>query len=162
MARATVSRRDFEAGRLPAMCVRTGEPADTLVEVKVVALPSGDVSALAVLIGGLGGWLALYSRQVRGYLPMTGAAAREQRLLRRVRAVAFLTIFVALFVSIYEPVAFVIAVLMLVTFVVTLLVGLRVEVTGRTEDGGETVTLSPVHPRFAELVRARPSTGTLP
>src|SRR3712207_1749258 len=93
MARATVFVDDAVLGRLPAVCVRTGAPADGTIDLIHRVNRFSPWMWLLVLLGPLG-WLGLVLAVLTGgetvsvRLPVSEAAFDEWRGRRRLRWIA--------------------------------------------------------------------------
>jgi len=96
-ARALIWSTDLKLGFLPAVCVKTGEPADASVKFRFVTLPPWGYALLLLLLTGIGLLLVsiimrLVSRVESGRLPYRSSVARNLRIWRWAGIGAFVAI----------------------------------------------------------------------
>jgi hypothetical protein len=95
---------DLSSGRLPAVCVKTGRPADASVKFRFVTLPKWGYLLLFLLCTGIGTLaviiiMRVISRSERGRLPYLRPAANRIRLWRWIAVGTFVGIPVLLFAA---------------------------------------------------------------
>ncbi|MDQ6919328.1 MAG: hypothetical protein M3Z98_08215 [Candidatus Dormibacteraeota bacterium] len=91
---ALIWSTDLKLGHLPAVCVRTGQPADASVKFRFVTTPRWAYLMILLVCTGVGLVLAsiimrLVSRSATGRLPYVRAEANRIRLWRWVRVALF-------------------------------------------------------------------------
>lgn len=95
---------DLKSGRLPAVCVKTGQRADASVKFRIVTLPRWGYLLLILLCTGIGTLpviiiMRAVSRSEGGRLPYLRPAANRIRLWRWIAAGTFVGIPVLLFAA---------------------------------------------------------------
>jgi hypothetical protein len=94
---ALIWSTDLKLGHLPAVCVKTGRPADASVKFRFTTLPTWANALYLLLLTGVGLLIVfiimrLVSRVESGSLPYARAAANRIRLWRWVRVALFIGI----------------------------------------------------------------------
>ena len=84
MARAAATVADFEAGNLPSVCAKTGEPTDGYTKVRYSSAPTW--TWILLFFGILPFLIAQYfaTVHVEGRLPMSEDAQRRVRMFNRI------------------------------------------------------------------------------
>jgi hypothetical protein len=157
VARVWVHREDLITGDLPPVCVRTGDPTDELVAVRLDSLP--EWTWILLLFGVVPFLIAAIfaTERVPGRLPMS-LRARERRRGHRRRvwaagAVAFGLFVVAAVAQTSWPFWFALGALVVV---LGSLLGLERSLpSARPDRTGLGVHLRRVHPAFVEAVAQR-------
>lgn len=164
VAGVVLRRDDYEDGVLPAVCVRTGVPADVLVDHRSGAGSSPAV-LLLLLLGPIGVVLILVVDRLlwveaRGVVPMARAAVEQRRRARRAWNAVALAGLAALAAGVagiviaeVTPVWALLAAGGFVVAVVGWWGPVLGAVRGRPDRSGRTVTLSGAHPAFAAAYR---------
>ena len=157
MARVRVSTARFEAGDLPAVCAKTGKPADGWLEVEAMRVPGWIF--LLLLFGGLPALIALLFavERVPGLVPLSARAdtwLRRGRCIRWVLLVGGLVVVCVGLIS-GARVALELAFALLVGAVVVYFLEAFWLVGGRLSAEGDHVVLSRIHPVFRSALRAR-------
>jgi hypothetical protein len=103
--RALIWSTDLKLGHLPAVCVKTGQPADASVKFRFVTLPPWANALYLLLLTGVGLLIVfiimrLVSRTESGRLPYVRAAANRIRLWRWLRVATIVGIPVLLIAAI--------------------------------------------------------------
>lgn len=168
--RTLIWSTDLQRGHLPAVCVKTGQPADASVKFRFATVPTWAYALLLLLLTGVGLLLILIitrlvSRTESGRLPYVRAAARRIRLWRWGLAATLLGIPVLLFAALLSlSLDTTIAALVWSAFLADLLGALcihylvlpRAGPDGYVHDSpyaqGRWVELRRVHPAFAAAV----------
>jgi hypothetical protein len=101
---ALIWSTDLKLGFLPAVCVKTGRPADASVKFRFITVPGWAYYFLLLALTGIGLLLPfiimrLVSRVETGRLPYLSAVARRLRILRWALLVGFIAIPVLLVVA---------------------------------------------------------------
>jgi hypothetical protein len=174
---ALIWSTDLKLGHLPAICVKTGEPADASVKFRFVTLPSWANALYLLLLTGVGLLIVfiimrLVSRIESGRLPYVRAVANRIRLWRWVRVATIVGIPVLLIAAIVSLGGdTTIAALVWSAFLADLLAAIafpyavlnRIGPNGYVHDSpygnGRWIELRRVHPNFAaaaaEMYRSR-------
>lgn len=167
MASATVFVDDAVQGRLPAICARTGVPTRSTT---VLHSPVGGLGAAAWILVFFGplGWLALFALAVVGggreelkvRLPYSDEATAEERPWRLLKALAGLAGAAAIILAVVDPfwsraTWLVLALITLLTSFVAHSVLYFRSVEVKLDASRRWVTLTHVHPSFADAVAAR-------
>lgn len=156
MARAGASVRDLEDGTLPRVCAKTGEWADGYVRIEFAQTPGW--TAILLLFGLLPFLIASAFATVRivGIVPMSDQALRRGRSFTWVYRGLFLLAMLVVGIGIWADADVVVR-----GGVVAFLAALVVMVVGRPffwprgRLDGDWVSLSFVHPRFADALEDR-------
>lgn len=158
MAKAWVPIQELEAGTLPAVCARSGEPTDHVVATHLVLPPAWAPFALFVglvpfvLVAGLG------AVRVEALLPLQRRLRDRLVLALRVRNVALAVAGVAFVCGVVPgalPVWFVLAMAAACVALVATVAGFLWSVGARTDISRTWVRLSGVAPAFAAAALAR-------
>jgi hypothetical protein len=167
---ALIWSTDLKLGHLPAVCVKTGQPADASVKFRFVTLPSWAYALYLLWLTGVGLLIVfiimrLVSRVESGRLPYVRAAANRIRLWRWVRVATIAGIPVLLIAAIVSLGGdTTIAALVWSAFLADLVAAMvlpyavlkRVSPNGYVHDSpygnGRWVELRRVHPTFAAAV----------
>jgi hypothetical protein len=163
----TVFVDDYALGRLPGVCVLTGEPADGTVTNRTRPGNPNPLLLLLVLLGPIG-WIILAvaatrsGRELAGELPVTQARWQYLQRVRRTMwatMAVFVAAFVATLLSVEDDLRTAMtAVVAVVAFVAA--AGIKIWLqfqwpTVRLDASGRWVTLQAVSPEFARAVAAR-------
>lgn len=163
----TIWASQMRPGGLPAICVKTGQPADTWVKRRFATAPQWTyiLLALGVVLVGILPYIvvrAIVSVRANGELPFVQAAAARLRIFSLVGLLAFLGSLVVFFGGVIANsgvVALLGAVLFLAglaLLVVAGTMGPRAEVRKVPEAPDDrVVVLRRVHPNFAQAVLAQ-------
>jgi hypothetical protein len=167
---ALIWSADLKFGHLPAVCVKTGRPADASVKFRFVTLPTWANALYLLLLTGVGFLIVfiimrLVSRVESGRLPYVRAAANRIRLWRWVRVATIVGIPVLLIAAIVSLGGdTTIAALVWSAFLADLIAAIvfpyavlnRIGPNGYVHDSpygnGRWVELRRVHPTFAAAV----------
>ena len=170
LASALIWSADLKLEALPAICVRTGRPADAAVKFRFVTLPGWAYVLLLLLLTGIGFLVVAIimravSRTASGRLPYEAGSARRIKTWRWVTAgtiVAFLPLLILALTSLsWDPtLAAAVWTLMLTDFLGAIglwyialpRLGPRGEVLPSRYPQGHWVELRGVHPTFAAAV----------
>ena len=160
MARVRVPTARFKAGDLPAVCAKTGKPADGWLEVEAMRVPSWIF--LLLVFGGLPALIALLFavERVPGLVPLSAHADKWLRRGRCSRWVFLVGGLVVMCVGLISGarVALELAFALLVGAVVVYFLEAFWLVGGRLSAEGDQVVLSRIHPAFRSALRARSAT----
>lgn len=167
---ALIWSTDLKLGHLPAVCVKTGQPAEASVKFRFTTLPSWAKALYLLLLTGVGLLIVfiimrLVSRIESGNLPYARAAANRIRLWRWVRVATIIGIPVLLIAAIVSLGGdTTIAALVWSAFLADLIAAIvfpyavlnRLGPNGHVHDSpygnGRWVELRRVHPTFAAAV----------
>jgi hypothetical protein len=167
--KATVFVDDAVLGHLPGVCAKTGERADGVFRIDGQVRSPGRVALLLLLFLGPIGWIILLlalvaagPERVHTRIPYSRAAIDRERHLARSRTAALISAIVLVVIAISGGLAAfeiqaVWTVLAAAAVVLTIALQIALEFTRIhvSIDGSRRwVTLSGVHPAFAEAVRA--------
>jgi len=167
--KATVFVDDAVLGHLPGVCAKTGERADGVFRIDGQVRSPGRVALLLFLFLGPIGWLILLfawivsgPERVHTRIPYSAAAVARERYIARCRTGALLAtigfVVLALSGGFYAAeVPSLWAILAATAFVLFVALQVWLEVTRvhvEIDGSRRWITLSNVHPAFAEAVRA--------
>lgn len=151
---------DYATGRLPGVCVVTGEPTADQVRLRTNVSTTSAVWWLLVLLGPIG-WLVLLAvinssrSYVEGWLPYSHAEARRRRAMWRSSLIWFGATIVGLLLlsaGLNSGLLGGVAVVVLVAGLVTLAIRQRGEPLVSLDASGRWVTFNRVHPAFVTAV----------
>jgi hypothetical protein len=169
-ASALIWSTDLKLGHLPAVCVKTGQPADASIKFRFATLPSWANALYLLLLTGVGMLIVLIIRRLvsrveSGRLPYVRTAANRIRLWRWVRVALLVGIPVFLIAAVISlggdtTIAALVWSAFLADFIAAVVfpyaVLNRISPNGYVHDGpygnGRWVELRRVHPTFAAAV----------
>ena len=153
MPRTWVARTDVVEGKLPPVCVRSGQSTD---HGRRIAVQPGAARG-AGLFAGLAGLGLSTGDRLRGAVPMRPTASAQLSRLQQVRTWAAVAgaVLIVLGLVVELTVLTVLGVLALVVAVVWTMLALNLAVTGHLDDSGDWVELRGVHPGFVAAADQR-------
>lgn len=151
---------DYVVGRLPGICVVTGEPTTDQVRLRKNVSSANAVWFILILLGPVG-WLVLLAvslssrNYLEGWVPYSHEVARRRREMWRSGLIAGIVTIVGLLVlagQFGSGLLGGIAVALLVAGLVVLAISERREPSIELDASGRWVTLKRVHPAFQHAV----------
>jgi hypothetical protein len=152
MARVAARVADFEAGTLPPVCAKTGEPTDGQVKIRFSSAPGW---TWILLFFGIFPFLIAQhyaTVHVNGLLPLSDVAQRRVKMFNRVFVGLVALSCVVILIGFLTESHFVLVGLVMLVAAVFILAFGQLFVLPSGQVSGEWVWLSSVHERFARDV----------